>query len=147
MLRLAFAILLTCALAPAHARDGMKDARDDVESARKLPSPPAPAPQTPIAVIPDPGLARMEVVYVQVEIFRDGRIKHKASMASDSGCRASLDLDRRQYSDRALAQMAALMGEDQTPIAVISECLKNPRAGECKWDPITRKLIGCWDKK
>jgi hypothetical protein len=56
----------------------------------------------------------MEVVYVQVEIFRDGRIKHKASMASDSGCRASLDLDRRQYSDRALAQMAALMGEDQT---------------------------------
>jgi hypothetical protein len=30
MLRLAFAIPLTCALAPAHARDGMKDARDDV---------------------------------------------------------------------------------------------------------------------
>src|SRR2546422_6653137 len=76
-LRLAFAILLTCALAPAHARDGMKDARDDVESARKLPSPPPPAPQTPIAVIPDPGLARMEVVYVQGEMFRDGRIKHK----------------------------------------------------------------------
>jgi hypothetical protein len=50
VVRLALILLMTCALASsAHAqrRDSMKDARDDVEAAKKLPSvQPAPPPRS-----------------------------------------------------------------------------------------------------
>jgi hypothetical protein len=80
----------------------------------------------------DPERARYEAVYVKVAIFRDGHVEHEARMiASYDTCRfTDLKDDRRLYSDVALSRMAASIGEAPTPIAVISECFKNPKAGE-----------------
>jgi hypothetical protein len=92
---------------------------------------------------------RYESIYVKVELFRDGQIKSKVEMVpSMNTCRSSVQIDERLYNDQGLRGMVAVTGNEKLiPIAVVSHCFQNPRAGECKFDPITRKLIGCWDKK
>ena len=100
----------------------------------------------------NPERARYEYVYVCAEVHRNGEVTATAQMVVNyNNCSTKLDLDRQKYGapmrdgGATLRNYNALTGNDL--IAVISNCHKNPEAGECKViDEGAVQRVVCWKK-